>query len=113
MILRIKTAFEKVVDNKKEVTISGYLQPNFPSEDKGVALLVDVFKELDNFGDKIATNGKTILFKSVEGLLLLQQLEYMAKELDFPLKLQATKNFVGSKTALDAVVKEYSRSKNS
>ena len=89
MIFKIVNGYEK----NSEFLITGRLVPTSEDEVEGLAVMVDVFKDIPTFSGKFASNDKTLLFKSVEVNLLKQMLDYLSRELEVDFKYQIAKNF--------------------
>ena len=96
MLFKIVNAYDK----DKSFLVTGRLVPTSDDEVEGLEVMVDVFKEIQTFNGKFASNEKTLLFKSVEVGLLKNMLDYLHKELEIDFKYQIAKNFVGNKEML-------------
>ena len=96
MIFKIVNGY----DHEGQFLVTGRLVPNSDDELELLGVMVEVFREIQVFNNKLASNDKTLLFKSVEVNLLKQNIEFISKNLEVDFKYQIAKNFVGSKEQL-------------
>lgn len=96
MVFKIVNAYEK----SKEFLVTGRFVATTDEEAELLKLMVEAFAEIQTFSGKFVANDKTVLFKSVEVKLLKQSIDFMSKNLEFPMKYVIAKNFCGSKEGL-------------
>lgn len=97
MFFKIVQAYEKA----NTTYITGRFSATSDEEQTLLDLMVDTFDSIPVYNNKFASSGKTLLFKSVRADLLMDNLNYISKELEVPFKFMLAKNFVGSKELVE------------
>lgn len=80
--------------------VTGYFSATNAEEQELIGVMIEVFGEVPTYNNKFYTDGKRILFKSVELELLKENLNYISRELVVPITFQANKHFTGNRDIL-------------
>lgn len=86
--------------NEDEAMVSGYFRASDKDEEELLQVMVAVFEEIELYSNKLASNEKTLLFKSVKLKTLLDSLQYIHRELEVPIEIAISQNLVGDSAEL-------------
>lgn len=86
--------------NEDEAKVSGYFRASDKDEEELLQVMVAVFEEIELYSNKLASNEKTLLFKSVKLKTLLDSLQFIQRELEVPIEIAISQNLVGDSAEL-------------
>lgn len=84
------------VENDK-VLVTGYFTATDDNEKELIQIMIEEIANIPSYSNKLVSNGKTLLVKSGEALILKEMLGYICENLDIKLYCKINKNFVGNK----------------
>lgn len=86
--------------SEEEAVVSGYFRASDKDEEELLQVMVAVFEEIEVYSNKLASNEKTLLFKSVKLKTLLDSLQFIQRELEVPIEIVISHNLVGDSEEL-------------
>ena len=101
MVFKVTNIYTK--KDSDNVLVTGRFSSETDEDKEDLAVLVDVFKELDTVNEHFKSNEHTILFTSLQAKLLRDLLKYLSKELELSIEVWKAKNFTGNKDLYDSV----------